>query len=965
MSNPPSLAYNYFLTQGGAGGYMKTVTYTSKYQPSSIIEEIIHSNKNTHLVKDRTGSGASFGLLSLRKEKILFVSPTVPLVKDKEEEYEAGLFPGTNIQFLYEKSKDKIKDVVPKLEGHIVMGTIDQITKLNAEEYIDAGYSLVFDELHVIINSSIFRDKCNYDFRKLANAFKKVNRCHTITATPLYVYPKFIQDFDVIKLENPEYVVERELQYIDDVNILSGLIEKGLSEQKETVIFSNSVRYINKICAEIEKKELKNVTQLIVGSSIKINNEALFTHLKEPKENALIYICSSAAMEGISLKIGDSSDVFIHNCVETDFGLYSVQQIVQALGRCRDGYNFACMCFDSKPKDSKNKKKEEEREKSEIERVAIKNIKISKSIVKNNEKLEKELKKYNYILKECVYEKYTKEFDKVKNDLERMCHCLLELDEDEFYSDLYSVKENAHINREFYGFSSTIVFAFLVTDILRFHCIPVSIFKPLFRDLEKRQFKDQLRRFRVFLIEYRYLHSRKTNKVRSEVKSKELDAIMNSFDLPVESELCLEDIKELKLDTKSIYSDVSGMSNNELGKKCVKNEQNFAAHIHPNIIENIPEKGCKSLNTKNIKNEAIVKKDTICSNTNILKKLDSIRNKDESRHRCIEDFEYFYCFNYPTKQDITKIKKNLEERYKEKGFSASHILSCLKIKHQTLLRELRTAENKQCKLTDASKLAKNTIRIESLKENVLNIEKHIKGLQNAKKEEKTQYTQTEMKYNVKPEEVIKKITAIEKNNLKKLAAQYIRNFNSGYIDSRNREYSAVTELKLHTIQTVAPYMLIEYDIVQAFPTFVNAIVDADINVYENIMKNRKCTRDKAKELYNTFLNSDILQIKFKDQFDFFNAICEYTEEQTIEIMEMNSKKGQAYDIFSQIEKKSIEKIKVELNEKYPELKKPRRHDAIVVFGNFQTHKKEVQENIQIEIKEGDIEINVKFKAEFF
>ena len=274
----------------------EVVKYEGQYQPSSIIKTLIDSECNHHLWKDRTGSGATHSVFSLSDERIILVAPTVQLVRDKEKDYKEGVFKGTSAQFLYGASATNLNDVKPSSYGHIVMGTADQIVHLNLEEFSE--YSVIIDELHVLIDASTYREVLREPFIRLINHFAKLNKIITVTATPPTVYPSNMVDgFKLIKVEN---VIPKKRQRVGityDKEVFYSYIEEAYQFKQNLISFSNNKRIHNKVIHQFGDENVKS----ILGSSLNINKCPLLGSITMPAASEILIDSRSNGTSTFSL----------------------------------------------------------------------------------------------------------------------------------------------------------------------------------------------------------------------------------------------------------------------------------------------------------------------------------------------------------------------------------------------------------------------------------------------------------------------------------------------------------------------------------------------------------------------------------------------------------------------------------------------------------------------------------------
>ena len=101
----------------------------------------------------------------------------------------------------------------------------------------------------------------------------------------------------------------------------------------------------------------------------------------------------------------------------------------------------------------------------------------------------------------------------------------------------------------------------------------------------------------------------------------------------------------------------------------------------------------------------------------------------------------------------------------------------------------------------------------------------------------------------------------------------------------NREYNPITKTS-RQLRPLAPFKIIECDIKNAFPTFLDLETDARLkdSVYNNLMKSKNITRGEAKILFNKFCNSG--KYNTTEQTKNFFLSCGYTENQCNKLIKL-------------------------------------------------------------------------------
>jgi hypothetical protein len=145
-------------------------------------------------------------------------------------------------------------------------------------------------------------------------------------------------------------------------------------------------------------------------------------------------------------------------------------------------------------------------------------------------------------------------------------------------------------------------------------------------------------------------------------------------------------------------------------------------------------------------------------------------------------------------------------------------------------------------------------------------------------------------------------------NLIGWANLFVMNGGREYYDfpiKRNRQYNPLTQIP-GPLRGLIGIDLIEIDIKQANPTFIDKLVGSNIarSVYDNIVRLHKVTRDEAKVIYNTYLNNN--ESDQKDVYFFFLNIG-YDKQQAMDLSQMVTlKKGAIYDLMVEKEREVIE-----------------------------------------------------------
>ena len=299
-----------------------------KYLSSELIEKCFDKGRTNFVDKVVTGNGftTGFGFLrpTLGKVNVL-IAPNQSVVKDKQQEHKVGKFaPNKRVAFVYEGSG---------LKGGV--SDYDLIV-LVADSFVNYAFrlqgktdKLMVDEFHSVIIQSAFRYKLkkmiytlNDDFNDCSIAF--------VTASPL-----LYSDIN-IQIQNT-YVSKRELHTSNNVEESILRCVNSIKTGKKVLIFAQDSAIIKRILRYANRNNFK----LIAGTSF--TTTLLSKEVYNIDNNSNIVICSSAAFEGWS-DYSIDGDVYLYMNLGNSHNTFLGANIYQAIGRLREGYNYAEAC---------------------------------------------------------------------------------------------------------------------------------------------------------------------------------------------------------------------------------------------------------------------------------------------------------------------------------------------------------------------------------------------------------------------------------------------------------------------------------------------------------------------------------------------------------------------------------------------------------------------------------------------
>lgn len=302
---------------------------TKKYLSEDLIEQCFTKGAIKYVDKVVTGNGFTTGFSYLKpsfnKVNVL-IAPNQSVVKDKQVEHTAGKFaPNKRVAFVYEGNG---------LRG--VANDYDLIV-LVSDSFVNFAYKLhgkvdklMIDEYHSVIIQSAFRYKLKKMMYALQDDFKDAS-ISFVTASPL-----LYSNID-IQIDNT-YVEERVLHSSNNVEESILRCVASIKTGKKVLIFAQDSAIIKKILRDSGRQDFR----LIAGASF--TTTLLSKEKYKLNNNSNIIICSSAAFEGWS-DYSINGDVYLYMNLGNSHNTFLGCNIYQAIGRLREGYNYAEACI--------------------------------------------------------------------------------------------------------------------------------------------------------------------------------------------------------------------------------------------------------------------------------------------------------------------------------------------------------------------------------------------------------------------------------------------------------------------------------------------------------------------------------------------------------------------------------------------------------------------------------------------
>lgn len=368
-----SLGWLYTDTQSDT----KEITYSDKYLPSSLVDELFQEGKHTFVDKTYTGNGFTFGTLNSTSTKgvTIIIAPTQEVVKSKEaSEKEKGI---TDRSYIYEKCEDEIdieRDEVIFIVADSFLHQLEYFIKWKSKVS-----RILIDEIHQFMIQAPFRDNLRGLREVVDKNFPDTARV-SVTATPMLSQKADIKLISAIKRDkttihitpNQEKSLER--------------VKKSLSDGKKVLFATHDVRLIKRLIGDgVLRANFK------VGTNLMRSIVEFFPDVEIDAESNLTII-SSRGFEGFDLE--GKHDVFVFEERSKDYTTFFAQNIYQIIGRSRDGVNYVEWCYLNDDK----RRKMPSRERMQ-KQVASTRISIEK---KTTDKNYKDIQ--TYYIKETNYE---------------------------------------------------------------------------------------------------------------------------------------------------------------------------------------------------------------------------------------------------------------------------------------------------------------------------------------------------------------------------------------------------------------------------------------------------------------------------------------------------------------------------------------------------------------------------------
>ena len=305
----------------------KIIKYNSRYLDTSIVSECFQSKQYNFVDKTLTGNGFTHSFLHIPvpigKTNIIIV-PNRQVVISKQESYDGE----NRVGFIYGGAdSDSVDFNKYDILCFVIDSFVNAIDKLLANAH--RLHWLLDDETHTTIIQSTFRHKLRGFSDFVNDNFPNTARV-SVTATPL-----LFQKVDIRIV--PETVESRCIHITHHQPRTLNKIKEFLADGKKCVVALQDARLLKGLVNDGE----------VLKASFK-TGKTLFAKILETVEvvedaESNLTIISSAGFEGFDVENG-INNVFIFEDRSRDYSTYFVQNVVQIIGRPRQGTDYIEWC---------------------------------------------------------------------------------------------------------------------------------------------------------------------------------------------------------------------------------------------------------------------------------------------------------------------------------------------------------------------------------------------------------------------------------------------------------------------------------------------------------------------------------------------------------------------------------------------------------------------------------------------
>ena len=309
---------------------MKEIIYTpikGKYLPSEVVSQCFIEGKHTFVDKTLCGNGFTTSALANRTigSWDVIIAPNQAVVKSKQEKDNS-----MDSQYIYGGSKHTLDIEVG--EG-VVFIVVDSFLH-NIDHFIKHSSKIgkiLIDEAHSVVIQSEFRPLLQ-GFQKYVTKLFPDKAIVSVTATPMLFQQVDIKlTSNAVKIPSKVFLTENQESSLERLKI-------ALNDGRRVTLATQDVRFIKRLVGDGELEANFKVGDNLMRSIVEFIPNIVTS------ETSNLTIISSKGFEGFDIDNG-INDVFIVEDRTKEYTTFFPQNIVQILGRPREGAGYIEWCM--------------------------------------------------------------------------------------------------------------------------------------------------------------------------------------------------------------------------------------------------------------------------------------------------------------------------------------------------------------------------------------------------------------------------------------------------------------------------------------------------------------------------------------------------------------------------------------------------------------------------------------------
>ena len=311
----------------------QTFSYGTKYLNTEIVDRCFTPGSHNLVDKIICGNGFTTSFLQIPPNKKhqanIIIVPNKRVVQSKQQSYNKDLSRNKAIiGFIY---GDESSDRVDFKRFETMMFVVDSF--INYIDVIKKNKNLVdkilIDECHSMLIQSTFRHKL-VGFDKLIKKTFPKKAIVSVTATPM-----LFQNADIKLL--PTKIKERTINITEHQEQTIERIKADLKANKKVIVALHDARLLRKLT------NYKNELSANIKVGVTLYQKILENVILKLDERSNLTIISSAGFEGFDVDNG-INNIYIFEDRAFDYQTFYTQNIIQVIGRSRNGTNYIEWC---------------------------------------------------------------------------------------------------------------------------------------------------------------------------------------------------------------------------------------------------------------------------------------------------------------------------------------------------------------------------------------------------------------------------------------------------------------------------------------------------------------------------------------------------------------------------------------------------------------------------------------------